>query len=443
LTQLGELSLWIALLMAAWCTTLAVQGALMRRVALTESGGRGLHASLFFAVLAAAGLVAAFLGDDFSLRYVAMHSSANTGTYYKVCAFWADREGQLLLASLSFAAAGSAAVLIVSRRDTDRVRAAWTVAALGLILTAMLAATAFEANPFALVARAPEDGRGLDPVLRNPAMLLQPPLMLLGVASSAVALTLAMVALMRWGSNGWFTARLRASALFSWCVLAAALLLGMHWDYVSPGLRAARAGSVAVTAGAVAFLALSVFLVAVELRRPVRSAISEADLMRRRAGRVLAALGVVLCVAALAARPLSKEYAAQIGDGEQYRARDAWGREWTFTSQGASRMEREGNDVIALALLPTRDGVRQPFIASESRQYYGAGGLDIFPPQVVPGIRSTLTQDLFVMLADAGEGRAVLLISFKPLVELAWMGGVLMALGGLLLFWPTRSEFAT
>jgi cytochrome c biogenesis factor len=441
-TQLGELSLWIALLMAAWCVTLATQGALLRREALVRSGARGLHAALFFVVLATAGLGAAFLGDDFSLRYVAMHSGANIGTFYKISAFGAGREGELLLASLSFAAAGSAALRLVSDRDRDRVRAAWMVAMLGLILAATLALTAFDANPFALVGRAPEDGRGLDPVLRNPAMLLQPPLMLLGSAAAAVPLALAIAASMRGRLDGWIAARLRASAVIAWGVLAAALLIGMHWADVSPGLRALARDSATVIASAIALAALSLVLVATQFRRSPRQAISEADLMRRRAGRVLAALGAALCIAVLAARPLARDYDAQIGDGERYRAKDSWGHEWTFTSQGASRMEREGNDVIALALLPTRDGVRQPFIASESRQYYGAGGLDIFPPQVVPGIRSTVAQDLYVVLADAGEGRAALRISFRPLVELGWTGGVLLALGGLLLFWPPRAEFS-
>jgi hypothetical protein len=164
--------------------------------------------------------------------------------------------------------------------------------------------------------------------------------------------------------------------------------------------------------------------------------------MRRRAGRFVGAAGLALCLAPLAARPLTRNYDAQIGDGERYRAKDAWGREWTFTSEGLSRLEREGDDVVSLALMPTRDGKRQPFVASESRQYYGAGGLDIYPAQTVPGIRSTIAQDLFVVLADAGEGRAVLRISFRPLVELLWTGGVLLTVGGLLLFWPPRPEYA-
>jgi cytochrome c biogenesis factor len=443
LTQFGELSLWIALLMAAWCATLGVQGALMRRVSLTESGARGLQMSFLFTALAAASLMSAFLGDDYALRYVAMHSSRNVGTLYKFGAFWSGSAGVWLLASLMLGAAGSAAARGAMRGDADRSRAAWTVASLGLVVAAALAVTAFKAAPFALLARTPGDGRGLDPIFRNPAMAIQPPLMLFGAAWAAVPLGMGIAALIRRSAGGEFSARARASALVSWTLLSTALLIGAHWSYVSPGLRSSVQGSAVVIASGAAWLVMTLLLVAAELSPGARPTRSDADRVRWRAGRLLATCGALLCIGMAAARSLTKDYDAQIGDGEQYRAKDAWGHQWTFTSQGASRLERPGDDVTAVALLPTRDGVRQPFITGESRQYYGAGGLDIYPAQTVPGIRSTITQDLFVVLSDAGDGRAILRISFKPFVELAWTGGVLLALGGLLLFWPPRTEYAT
>src|ERR1035437_5314066 len=112
----------MALLMAAWCTTLAVQGALMHRVSLTKSGARGLCAALLFTTLSAVGLGTAFLGDDYSLRYVAMHSGSNAEPFYKICAFWSGGGGELLLASLVLAVVGSAAALIGLRRDADPAR---------------------------------------------------------------------------------------------------------------------------------------------------------------------------------------------------------------------------------------------------------------------------------------------------------------------------------
>ena len=241
MTQFGELSLWIALLMAAWCATLAAQGALLKRASLTQSGARGLCVSCIFAALAAAGLMTAFVGGDYSVRYVATHSGADVETLYKVCAFWSGSAGVLLLASLMAAAAGTAAAMNAMRQDADRARAAWTVAILGLIVGAMLALTVFRGNPFALLPRVAGDGRGLDPIFRNPAMAVQPPLLLLGLVGAAVPVALVIAGVVRRDFDGAFVARVRAWALVSWALLTIAFLLGAHWSYTSPGLRA-RAG---------------------------------------------------------------------------------------------------------------------------------------------------------------------------------------------------------
>jgi cytochrome c biogenesis factor len=442
-TQLGELSLWLALLMAAWCATLAVQGALARRGSLTESGARGLYVSFAFTVIASAGLMAAFVGDDYSVKYVAMHSGQNVEIFYKICAFWSAGAGQLLLAALLFGGAGSFAAVRSLRSDADRPRAAWTVAALGLMLGAVLACAAFGANPLAMLPRPQGDGRGLDPMLSNPAMIVQPPLMLFGAACAAVAAAIAIAAALRGRVDAALLMRVRAPAAVSWVALSVAFLIGAHWAYVSPGLRTIGVKSPAVIGSGGAWAILTAVLIAFEFRRGARASRSDADVMRQRAGLSLAVAGAVLCAAMFAARPLTRNYDAQIGDGEQYRAKDSWGHAWTFASQGASRLERPGDDVTSVALLPTRDGARQPFILSESRQYYTGGGLDVYPAEAVPGIRSGIAEDLFVVLADAGEGRSVLRISFRPLVELGWIGGVLLIAGGVLLFWPPRAESAT
>jgi cytochrome c biogenesis factor len=443
LTQLGELSLWIALLMAAWCTTLATQGALTRREPLTESGARGLHASFFFAALAQTGLVAAFVGDDFSLRYVALHSNENVETFYKICAAWAGPSGELLLASLLTTLAGSVAVRVAVRHDADRVRAAWTVALLGVVSAAMLAWTVFQANPFTRLPRAPQDGRGLEPILHHPAMMIQQPLMLLGAALAVAPICMALAAFVRRNSDRALFTRIRGLAVAAFALLSVSFIVGARWMYVSPGLRAFRLASPAVVACVGIWMMLTTFLAVVEIRAASREAHSEADLLRVRAGRVLAGIGALLLIVGVVAGTGTRDYDAQISDGGRYEAKDAWGHAWVFTSQGASRLERQGNDVIALGLLPTRDGVRQPFVTAESREYYTAGGLNVYPAQAVPGIRSTLAQDLFVVLSDINDERAVLRISFRPLVELVWAGSVLLAVGGLLLFWPPRPEHST
>ena len=92
----GELSLWIALLMATWCATVSIAGGLGRRPDLIHSGERAAYATFGFTVVAAIGLWYALLTRDFSLQYVASQISANMPNVYVFTAFWSGQAGSML-----------------------------------------------------------------------------------------------------------------------------------------------------------------------------------------------------------------------------------------------------------------------------------------------------------------------------------------------------------
>ena len=95
MTLIGELSLWVALLMAAWSTTVSFAGGALRRDDLVNSGIRGLYATFAMIVLASAGLWTALLSHDFSLEYVASHISANMPGVYVFTSFWSGQAGSM------------------------------------------------------------------------------------------------------------------------------------------------------------------------------------------------------------------------------------------------------------------------------------------------------------------------------------------------------------
>src|SRR6185312_17567568 len=76
-TLIGELALWVALLMAAWSTTVSYAGGALRRDDLTDSGVRGLYTTFAMVLCASIGLWTALLTRDYSLEYVASHISTN------------------------------------------------------------------------------------------------------------------------------------------------------------------------------------------------------------------------------------------------------------------------------------------------------------------------------------------------------------------------------
>ena len=89
----GELSLWIALLMAVWAATVSFAGGKARREELILSGERAAYAATTFTVLAALGVWYALFTRDFSLSYVARQISANMPNVYVFAAFWSGQAG--------------------------------------------------------------------------------------------------------------------------------------------------------------------------------------------------------------------------------------------------------------------------------------------------------------------------------------------------------------
>lgn len=63
MSLVGELSTWVALLMAAWAMVASFGGSTLSRSDLTVSGRRALYATFGFSVVAAAGMWSALLGS--------------------------------------------------------------------------------------------------------------------------------------------------------------------------------------------------------------------------------------------------------------------------------------------------------------------------------------------------------------------------------------------
>src|SRR2546423_10635058 len=115
----GELSLWVALLMAAWSATVSFAGGQLRRSDLIESGERAVYATLALVILASLGLWTALLTHDFSIKYVASYTSANLPTAYTITAFWGGQSGSLLFWALILSSYSSIALRPNRARNRD------------------------------------------------------------------------------------------------------------------------------------------------------------------------------------------------------------------------------------------------------------------------------------------------------------------------------------
>jgi cytochrome c-type biogenesis protein CcmF len=232
-TLIGELSLWVALLMAAWSTTVSYAGGALKRDDLVNSGVRGLYATFAMVVLASVGLWTALLSHDFSVEYVASHISANMPSVYIFTSFWSGQAGSMLFWALILSMYGT--IAIATSRARNRELIPWATGTLAAILLFFIATTCFKANPFTRLDFIPADGKGMNPQLQNPGMALHPPNLYLGYVATAIPFAFAIAALFARKLDTEWLSVVRRWALLSWFFLTIGIVLGMWWAYVELG----------------------------------------------------------------------------------------------------------------------------------------------------------------------------------------------------------------
>jgi len=157
---------------------------------------------------------------------------------------------------------------------------------------------------------------------------------------------------------------------------------------------------------------------------------------RRRYGGYIVHAGIVVLFAAFAGLAFKRDHDVQMRAGDTKELVDPLGHRWRFVSQGISTSETLNRFVTAVGLEVWRDGVRQGLLTSEKRQYLDSNKNPLFEPSTEVGIRSSAKMDLYIVLAGVREETAELRISFNPLVIWVWIGGMIMAIGGLIVMWP-------
>jgi cytochrome c-type biogenesis protein CcmF len=230
---IGELSLWVALLMAAWSTTVSFAGGATRRADLADSGVRGLYATFAMILLASIGLWTALLTKDFSLEYVAGHISSTMPSVYIFTSFWSGQAGSMLFWALILSMYGTIAIA-TSRRGNEEL-IPWATGTISAVLVFFIATTCFKANPFTRLDFIPLDGRGMNPQLQNPGMAIHPPNLYLGYVATAIPFAFAIAALFTRKLDAQWLSIVRRWTLLSWFFLTIGIVLGMWWAYVELG----------------------------------------------------------------------------------------------------------------------------------------------------------------------------------------------------------------
>ena len=231
--DLGAISLWSALALAAYSTVGSVAGKLRGSVALVDSAQAAMYATVVALIVSTLSLVVSFISRDFEISYVARHSDLAMPDRFTWVAFYAGNEGSLLYIAMVLSIMAAIAVW----RAPERVRDAlpYTTGVLMLVLTFFLAVTAVMANPFEKLPFVPADGEGINPLLTHFGMFFHPPALMAGLVGITIPIAFALGSLLARKTGDEWVDPGRVWGIITWALLAAGLLLGSWWAYTILG----------------------------------------------------------------------------------------------------------------------------------------------------------------------------------------------------------------
>jgi len=184
----------------------------------------------------------------FEYHYAYNHSDKNLPTHYLISTFWNGQEGSFLLWMFWHAVLGI--ILIHTNRYWEApvmavfalVQAFLASMILGVVLPGL--ELKIGSSPFILLRDVmadapifkmqpdfiPEDGNGLNPLLQNYWMVIHPPTLFLGFATTLIPFSFAIAGLWQKKYSEWVRPAL-PWAIFSGAILGLGILMGGYWAY--------------------------------------------------------------------------------------------------------------------------------------------------------------------------------------------------------------------
>jgi len=230
----GHITLGVAVTSSVLCVLLGISSKSMIELAVIYRRQQNLVILIFISLVASLTILAYSLAtDQFALKYVVEHSSTQMEIWYKIASLYSGQAGSLLIWTLAI----SLGTLLLSRTRTAvfQYRGLNAVTILAFMILAFLFPLTFLSSPFELTNQVFTEGIGLNPLLVDPTMLIHPPMLLLGLASTAIPFAISLGIIISRTANSEWSQSLRRWTLISLLLLSAGNFLGAWWAYTVLG----------------------------------------------------------------------------------------------------------------------------------------------------------------------------------------------------------------
>jgi cytochrome c-type biogenesis protein CcmF len=248
LPEIGFGALVLAFTAAVYSVLAALLGERHQRADLVESARRSQLLTWPLLTISAVSLIVLLVNNRFDVSFVYEVTSRSMPTYLKITAWWGGQAGSLVFWAWLMAAFAS--LVTLRKWDRDAEFLPWVIVVTSTTLAFFLGLVIFAENPFArywqtmsgdVVERmfrpagtlpfVPQDGRGLNPLLRHPGMIVHPPLLYLGFVSFVIPYAFAMATLITGRTDDRWIHITRRWTLWAWLFLSLGLVFGARWAY--------------------------------------------------------------------------------------------------------------------------------------------------------------------------------------------------------------------
>jgi cytochrome c-type biogenesis protein CcmF len=244
----GYGALVVTFLISLYGIFAAIFGVVKKAPTWVDSARNAMLLTWPLLTLSALSLIYLLVNGHYEIEYVASVTSNSMPLYLRVTALWGGQAGSIVFWTWLMSAFASAATL--RKWDRDREFLPWVIVVALVTLAFFLILTLFVENPFARLWQplsgepikamfqpagtqliVQSDGRGLNPLLRHPGMIIHPPMLYLGFVSFVMPYAFAIAALVTGRTDDRWIRLTRRWTLVAWLFLSLGLLLGSRWAY--------------------------------------------------------------------------------------------------------------------------------------------------------------------------------------------------------------------
>jgi len=248
LTNLGYGSLVLTFALCIYGIIAAIYGEKKNLYRFVESARISMLLAFPLLTLVSLCIIGLLVTQHYEVQYVYNVTSQSMPLYLKITALWGGQSGSLVFWAWLMSAFSFAVSLRKWNRDRDFLP--WVIVVCLTTLAFFISMIVLFENPFQrfwsttggqeIVAMfqpagtqliIPTDGRGLNPLLRHPGMVIHPPMLYLGFVSFVIPYAFGMAALITGRKDDRWIRLTRRWTLVAWMFLSIGLILGSRWAY--------------------------------------------------------------------------------------------------------------------------------------------------------------------------------------------------------------------